>query len=132
MIINGEGIAVGRLATFAAKHLINGEKIHIVNAEKVIITGNPETIVKKYMERRKRGSPHHGPFFPSKPADIVRRAIRGMLPYKTKKGRAAYKSLRVYESIPEKFKSKQIETIEKREINSRFITIGDLSKAIKG
>ena len=126
-VIDGKNAILGRLATHAAKQLLSGESISIVNAERIIITGNPANTKEKYLARRRRGSAHHGPFFPRRPDLIVRRAIRGMLPYKTNRGRNAFKRLRVYISMPE-----GIGEVQKMEasIRTNYITIGDISKTL--
>jgi len=41
-----------------------------------------------------------GPNYPRRPDRIVRRAIRGMMPYQTPHGRASFKRLRVYVGVP--------------------------------
>ncbi|MEM7819678.1 MAG: 50S ribosomal protein L13 [Candidatus Aenigmatarchaeota archaeon] len=129
ILIDGDGAILGRLASFSAKRLLNGERVNILNAEKVIITGNPKRIVANYLKKRRRGSPQHGPFFPKKPDLILRRTIRGMLP-KTRKGRNALKRLRAYIGIPEEFKDKKFETMATKEIKTDFITLGNLSKSL--
>lgn len=125
MNIDGEGAVLGRLATHVAKQLLSGESVTIVNAGKIIITGNPTTTKEKYAGRREIGSPHHGPFFPKTPEGIVKRAIRGMLPYKTPKGRQAFKRLRVH------VRSDAVgdaASLPKRDIRTRYTTVEDLSK----
>ncbi len=126
MNINGENAVLGRLASKTAKKLLEGEKVGIINAGKIIITGNPETTLMKYIERRQRGSAHHGPFFPKTPVGIVHRAVRGMLP-KTKKGREAMKKLRVYVSG-----SKEVTDAKpfSSEISSKYITVEELSRKL--
>ena len=131
MIIDATDARLGRLASFVAKKLLQGEKITIINAEKAIITGNPDTTVEKYLQRRQKGSPQHGPFFPKRPDLIVRRTIRGMLPYKKPKGRKAFKNLRVYIGTPEGLEGEIIKFAEKQKpIRCRFITIYELAKRI--
>ena len=98
-VINGKNAVLGRLATYVAKAILNGDEIVIVNAEKVIITGSPKKIIGNYLKKRRIGSPKHGPFFPKKPDLILRRTIRGMLP-KTTKGRNAFKKLKVHIYTP--------------------------------
>ncbi len=127
MIIDGKNAVLGRLAVSAAKKLLEGEEVHIYNAEKVIITGRPLDIKKKYIERKARGGPHHGPFFPRLPNMIIRRTIRGMLPYKTNKGRTAFKKLRVYNGMPDGIKTEKIAT---KTIRSKYITVGDIAKTL--
>ena len=125
MIIDGKNAVLGRLAVGTAKKLMAGEEVQIFNAEKVIITGSPNLIKEKYLARRARGNPHHGPFFPRMPHLIVRRTIRGMLPYKTNKGRAAFRKLRVHIGAP----TEKAETMTKT-IRSRYITVGELAKRL--
>ena len=126
-VIDGKNAILGRLASRAAKQLLNGESISIVNAEKIIITGSPQSIKEKYLARRRRGSAHHGPYYPTRPDLIVRRTVRGMLPYKTNRGRNAFKRLRVYVGIPE-----GTANAEKMEasIKSNYITVGEVANAL--
>jgi len=130
MNIDGTNAVLGRLATIVAKKLMEGEAVSIINADKIIITGNPSATIKKYHKRREIGSPHHGPFFPKTSEGIVRRAIRGMMPYKTKKGRAAFKKLRIYKAKPENVVN--LEKVAISEIKSNYITIGKISRQING
>jgi len=131
MIIDAEHAIVGRLASFVAKKLLEGENIEIINAEKAIITGDPKVILEKYLEKINRGSPHHGPFYPRQPHRILRRVIRGMLPYKTARGRNALKRLKVYIGVPENLKGKEAKTM-KEEKRCKYITLLELSKRIGG
>ena len=127
MIINGKDAVLGRLASLTAKKLLLGEEIVIVNAEKVIITGRPTEIRTQYVQRKRIGSPQHGPFFPKSPDMIVRRTVRGMLP-KEKKGRAAFKKLRVYTGVPAGMQ--EGEQLAVKTIRSSFVTIGDVAKTL--
>lgn len=131
LVIDAEGAVVGRLASFVAKKLLEGEEVYIINAEKAIITGDPKVVVEKYLDRIRRGNPHHGPFFPRQPHRILRRAIRGMLPYKKAKGRNALKRLKVYVGMPDELKDKEsIKMKEKK--RCKYITLLELSKRIGG
>ena len=99
MIIDGENCVLGRVATYAAKKALEGEKVTIVNAEKMVITGNPRSVTEKYRKRfeiRDIGKPVKSPHFSKRPDLFVRRAIRGMLPRKTKRGIEAFKRIMVY------------------------------------
>src|SRR3972149_4303521 len=99
MIIDATNLIIGRMASVVAKELLKGEKVIIVNAEESIISGARSSVLGKYRERRERKSivnpARHGPFFPRRPEGIIRRAVRGMLPYKKAKGKNAFKNLRV-------------------------------------
>ena len=131
IIIDAEGATLGRLCTKAAKNLLDGEEISIINSEKAIISGKKQTIKKQYKQKIEVGTYRKGPFFPRMPDRIVKRTIRGMIPYQTPHGRAAYKRLKCYIGIPKEFEGKKIEKIseaEKRHVD--FVTIGELSKLL--
>lgn len=127
-IIDAKNAVLGRLSSNVAKALLNGDVIVVVNAERAIVTGNPRNIKEKYMSRRIIGSPQHGPFFPMRPELIVRRTIRSMVPYKTPKGRAAMKRLKVYTGAPEGFEKG--ESIAAKPIRSDFINVGEIAKSL--
>jgi large subunit ribosomal protein L13 len=130
VVIDGTNSILGRMASDVARKLMKGEEVKIVNAEKIIITGNPDNIINSYLEKKNIGSSKHGPFFPRKPDMIVRRAVRGMMPYKTKKGREALGRLRVYENMPQELSSELEKTSVVQSVKSEFITIGKLSKLL--
>jgi len=129
-VIDATDTILGRLATEVAKKVLKGEEVVIINAEKAVISGNREFIFKKYLERRERGTPQHGPFFPSRPDMIVRRAIRGMLPYKTPRGKEAFKRVKVFISVPEEFKNINAKKIGKdvKELKCEYIYVKEISK----
>jgi len=130
-IIDAEGATLGRLSTFTAKRLLNGEEIAVVNSEKAIISGKKAMIKKQYKQKRDLGTYRKGPFFPRTPERIVKRAIRGMIPYQTPHGRVAYRKLKCYIGIPDEFHGKKFEKVkeaEKQHVN--YMTIMDLSRAL--
>ena len=99
-VIDASNHVLGRLASVIAKRLLNGEKIVVVNAEKAIITGDRDMVFKRYKEKYDRGSKEKGPYFPRHPEKIFKRTVRGMLPWKTRRGREAYRRLRVFMGVP--------------------------------
>ena len=133
-VINAENCVAGRLASFVAKRLLKGEEIVIVNAEKAIVTGNPKVIENFFGEKIKRGDPYHGPFYPKKPENILRRIVRGMLPHRKPRGRSAYKRLKVYRSVPGEFKNMESEVIgkAKSKFECKFVYLEDISKKFGG
>jgi len=138
-IINAEGLILGRLASKVAKMLLEGEEVIIVNAEKAIITGNREDIFAKYKQRtelRTRTNPRRGPFYPKRSDEIVRRTIRGMLPWKTDRGRKAFRRLKVYAGIPKEFEGKELETISEAHMSRlstpKYVTVGEVAKFLGG
>ena len=130
-IIDARGATLGRLSTNAAKRLLKGEEIAIINSEKAIISGKKFSIKKRYKQKREVGTYRKGPFYPRMPDKIVKRTIRGMIPYQTPHGRTAFKKLKCYMGVPKIFESKKFETIkeaEKQPID--FITIEELSRSL--
>jgi large subunit ribosomal protein L13 len=128
-IIDANGATLGRLSTNTAKRLLNGEEIAVINSEKAIISGKKFAIKKRYKEKREVGTYRKGPFFPRMPDQIVKRTIRGMIPYQTPHGRTAFKKLKCYVGIPTEFEGKKFITIkeaEKKPVD--FITIEELSR----
>ncbi len=100
MIIDANNMVLGRLASFAAKQALLGEKVEIVNAEETVIIGDRKIILEKYQQKRARGNPHHGPYFPIKADRILKRTIRNMLPHKQYRGIKAFKNIRCYVGMP--------------------------------
>ena len=130
-IIDATNCIIGRLGTNVAKRLLKGEEIIIVNSEKAIIAGKKRKIKEAYKQKREIGTYRKGPFFPRMPDKILKRTIRGMLPYQTPSGRKAFKRLRCYIDIPDEFKDKKLEKIEealKKPVD--YITIEELSRSL--
>lgn len=140
-IIDGDGLILGRLASTVAKKLLNEKdtEIVIVNAERVVISGSKVRTFKDYKAMQDRGSKEQGPFFPKMPDKIVKRTIRGMLPYKQSKGRDAFSRLKVYLSIPEEYedkaiivagKSEEVENISAERLSRKYVTVGEVSEKL--
>ena len=130
-IIDASGATLGRLSTATAKRLLKGEEIAVVNSEKAIISGKKVSIKSRYKQKREVGTDRKGPFFPRMPDRIVKRTIRGMIPYQTPHGRTAFKRLKCYIGVPKEFEGKKFESIkdaEKQPID--FMTIGELSRSL--
>jgi len=127
MIVDAENAILGRLASKIAKELLRGEQIVVINSEKTIVSGNPKAIKKRFFEKRRKGDVHKGPFYPRYPDKLLRRVVRGMLPYKKQRGMKAMRRLRVYMGNPENLKGEKIsKTLD--ELKSKYITLEDLCK----
>jgi len=135
-VIDASNAILGRLASIVAKRLLNGEKIAIVNAEKAVISGKFDSILEKYKEWlkiRTHTNPKKGPFHYRRPDKLVKRTIRGMLPWKNPRGKQAYKRLRVYIGVPEELKNKEIarvKEVDASRLKGSYITIFELSQLI--
>lgn len=135
-IISAENAIMGRLASIVAKRLLNGEKIVIVNADKGIISGSSKFITSKYRQRwriKTKSNPLKGPFYPRKTDQILRKTVRGMLPFRKSRGKEAYNRLLVFKGIPDSLKDKEIEIIkESQKLNpkSSYISLKELNSKI--
>ncbi|HHF58735.1 MAG TPA: 50S ribosomal protein L13 [Thermoplasmatales archaeon] len=128
-VVDASGAVLGRMASIVAKRLLKGEEIAIVNAEKAIILGDEQMVKQEYREKREIGTQRKGPFFPRMPHMIVKRTIRGMLPYQQPKGREALKRLKCYIGVPDEYKDANMERVgipEKKPY--KYITIEELSR----
>jgi large subunit ribosomal protein L13 len=127
-VINGDGLLLGRLASITAQRALAGEEIAIVNAEKAIISGSRSRVLGNYEHKRSRGSTGWGPFFPRRPDHIMKRTIRGMLPYKRPRGVDALKRIKCYVGIPVGFVGREMEVIDEAHMNRlnnpAYVTLG--------
>jgi large subunit ribosomal protein L13 len=129
-VIDAEGRILGRMAVEIAQLARSGEEIAIINSERAVITGRKEAVFQRYLTRRQRGSPQHGPFFPRGPEGIVRRAIRGMVNFDSPEGKAAFSKVKAYVGTPDEFKAKKAEKLGKgiEDLKCEFVLVGELSK----
>jgi large subunit ribosomal protein L13 len=109
--IDASGAVVGRLSARVAKLLLAGQQIEIVNADKAIMAGSLAAAKEHYLSRRgqkNKRTPEDSPVWPRAPHLLLRRIVRGMLPYKSRRGREAYKRLRAVVGAPEGAKAQKI------------------------
>jgi large subunit ribosomal protein L13 len=109
-VVDAEGLVLGRLATEVARvlrgkhkpifapHLDTGDHVIIVNAEKIVLTSDKAERKVRY---RHSGYPgglkeqRYTDFMARKPEEVVRKAVKGMLP-KNALGRHMLRKLKVY------------------------------------
>ena len=133
MILDASDMVLGRLASFVAKQTLLGETVEIVNCEKAVIIGRKENILAKYKQYRARGDPLYGPHFPRDPHRLVKRTIRGMLPYNTNRGVEAWKRVKCYKGVPARFEGKEIIAIERAKVSpnkTKFMTVQKISELL--
>ena len=109
-VVDAEGMIVGRMATEVARllrgkhkptfspHIDTGDHVIIVNADKVIMSGDKANAKQIYRHSGYPGgikSETFAKMLQRKPADAVRRTVRGMLP-KGPLGRQQMTKLKVY------------------------------------
>jgi large subunit ribosomal protein L13Ae len=110
IVIDAKGHLVGRLASYVAKELLNGQRISIVRCEKVLVSGSRfrnNIRVMDFRHKRTSTNPKKGPIHQRSPAEMVLRKIRGMLPHKTPRGAAAYKRVKTFDGCPLSLNSKK-------------------------
>lgn len=131
-VYDADNQILGRLCSVVAKLLLNGETISVVNAEKAVLAGNVKSKTELYKHKYERGDPIHGPFFPKQPERILRRTVRGMLPWDRNKGRNAYRRLKVFVGVPDEIRiaAKTFEKVENADANrlkTKYITLGEIA-----
>jgi large subunit ribosomal protein L13 len=132
-LVNADGLILGRMASVVAKKLLNGEKVIIVNAEKAVISGKKRSKVAEAKEFLEVGAPQRGPFHYRRPDRILRKTVRGMLPFKKPKGKNALKKLKVFIGVPEDLKDPQMGTLEEAQaakLKGPYFTLAVLAKEI--
>ncbi len=99
IVYDADGAVVGRLAAVVAHAALAGNEIRVVNAEKAVFSGNTEEITRKYFRRRlqqDKSNPEHSAHWPRRPDLFFKRLVRGMLPWHTARGAAAFKRIIVF------------------------------------
>jgi len=132
IVIDAKDTRIGRVSTFVAKKLLEGEDVQIINAEEAVISGKPQVTIERYTARRQlqqKGNPEKSPYWPKVPDRFVKRLIRGMLPRKKSSGREAYKKLKVYIGSPEDVKGEPVK-VKGSELGklTKYVKIGDLCR----
>ncbi len=134
IVIDATNLILGRMASYVAKKALLGEEIAIVNCENSYITGDKKRVFESFKQKRERGVPLQGPYYPRMPDRIVRRAVRGMLPYKKAKGKEAFSRVMCYIGVPEELKEKKAETIKEASIgkvpNLKYVRLGEIARLL--
>jgi large subunit ribosomal protein L13 len=109
-VVDAEGLVLGRMATEVARvlrgthkpifapHLDTGDHVVVVNADKVVLSAGKADRERVYRHSGYPGgikSNTYAELLDRKPADAVRRSVKGMLP-KGPLGRQMITKLRVY------------------------------------
>jgi len=134
LLVDANNAVAGRLASLVAKQLLQGEHVVVINAEKAVVSGNRASLVLEYKERlglRTRSAPWKGPLHPREPDRLLRRMIRGMVPWKKDRGRKAMKRLRVYTGVPEGIKSKRhLDISETSREGRNTVYLGEIAREL--
>ncbi len=131
--VNADGLILGRMASKVAKRLLNGEEVIILNAEKAIISGKKKSKVAEAKQFLEVGAPERGPFHYRRPDRIVKKTVRGMVPFSQPKGKNALKRLKVFMGVPEDFKNQQTITFTEAQVaklKGPHFTLAELAKEV--
>ncbi len=135
IIIDMTNSLLGRVATIVAKAALEGEEVKLVNCEKAVISGARAHVIDQFRRKSSMGAPRKGPFQPRMADRLVRKKIRGMLPYKTARGRDAYKRVMCYIGIPEEFANQKIKVIEEASADKlplpKRVTVEEICRVLK-
>ncbi|MFQ3285130.1 MAG: large subunit ribosomal protein L13 [Natronomonas sp.] len=132
VVIDARNCILGRVASQVAELALDGERVAVINAESAVITGGEEDVMSVYRTRREVGS-DRGPQYPQRPDRLFKRAVRGMLPYKTTRGREAFENVRIYlgdayegddDVEPEVLEGTSLDRLS----NIKFVSLGDVSE----
>jgi large subunit ribosomal protein L13 len=130
VVVDARDCIMGRVASEVAQKALAGEKVAIVNAEETVITGSEDDVMSVYRKRVEVGS-DQGPYYPKRPDRIFKRAVRGMVPYKTDEGREALSNVRVYVGNPFDEDGDVVDgTSLDRLSNIKFISLGEVSEKL--
>ena len=111
VVIDAQGAVVGRLGARVSKMLLAGKQVEIINADKAVMLGSLSSAKEKFLSRRgqkNKRNPEESPKWPRAPPLLLRRMIRGMLPWSSQRGRDAYHRLKVVVGAPEGVKAQKI------------------------
>ena len=134
VVIDARDCILGRVASKVAERALDGERIAVVNAERAVITGSEDDVMEVYRKRNEVGS-DRGPHYPKRPDRLFKRSVRGMLPYKTTRGREAFENVRLYVGNPyETDESVETEVLEGTSLdrlsNIKFVSLGEVSEEL--
>jgi ribosomal protein uL13 len=102
LVIDGKDHISGRLAGVVAKHLFNGRKVVVVRAEDIVVNDYRFNHHKyaRFLNKTTDTKPRRGPFHQRAPNEMFKRAVRGMIPYKTTRGETAFSHLEACVGVP--------------------------------
>merc|ERR1712039_569411 len=136
VVIDGRGHLVGRLAFKVAHELLNGQRVVVVRCEALNLSGslfrnklNRQDVVRKANNTNPRRNFKH----PHSPSRLFWKSLRGMLPHKSPKGKAALARLKFFEGIPFPYDGKKRMVVPEAlkclrlKSHRRFCVLGDLS-----
>lgn len=134
IIIDGADTILGRLASYAAKQALLGKEVIIVNCNDVCVAGRYNNIISEYLSvKKKGGSAIRGPFISTMPYKIVKRTVRGMLPYRKERGETALDRVICHNNTPKEFETVakvKVDSISSKNKQVNTIKLAELSRVL--
>ena len=134
MIIDAKDSILGRLGSYVAKQVLLGNKVDVINCEECVVSGRKQAVLHEYIRRLHRKAPTKAPYFYRRPDMLVKRTIRGMLPFKRARGRENFKNIKCYIGVPENSRNEKAIKIENANIeklhSSDYLKIKDICRAV--
>ena len=104
IVIDAKGHMMGRLAATVAKELLAGQRIVVVRVEQCVLSGLLYNRKVEYLEWKNKISNSNprkgGPYHFKSPSKLFWKAVKGMVPRKTARGKAALERLKIFEGCP--------------------------------
>jgi large subunit ribosomal protein L13 len=136
IIIDAKDSLLGRIGTFVAKKAMMGEDVIIVNCNDIYVSGKKSQVFAHYRRFRDMGVHTKGPFYSRRVDFFVKRAFRGMIPYKTSRGREALSRVKCYVSVPKLAEGKEMITLKDSHIsklpNMKYVSVKEICKHLGG
>ncbi len=145
LVFDASDKILGRLASHVASAMLTARKnggqqrVIILNAEKAIVSGPRQRVLGDYRAKYKLNHARKGQFFPRMPDQIMKRTVRGMLPYqKNSSGRNSLRDLRVMIGTPSNLSGDELPdghswgdtTGIDRPLPLKFVRLGEISSAL--
>ncbi|GMM32174.1 ribosomal 60S subunit protein L16A [Martiniozyma asiatica (nom. inval.)] len=139
VVIDGKGHLMGRLASIVAKELLDGQKVIVVRCEEMNVSGEFFRNKLKYHDYLRKATNFNkarGQFHFRAPSRIFYKALRGMIPHKTPRGKAALERLKVFEGVPPPYDKKkkvvvpQALRVLRLKPGRKYTTLGQLSSSV--
>jgi large subunit ribosomal protein L13 len=132
IVIDADGIALGRVGSLAAKESLKGNEVAIVNCDKARISGSKKDIMQKSLRfRRMGGSGLKGPRFVAVPDRYFKRKIRGMFPWQAPRGRKLWKDLRCYSGVPKELEKEKLVGLERKKMLN-YMSVKEICSLLRG
>jgi large subunit ribosomal protein L13 len=137
IVVDATNHIAGRLSSYVAKLLLQGQRVTVVNCEKIMMSGTRANQIQEYREFLEINSIinyKHGPVHYRRPDTIIAKMIRQMLPFDRKpSGKAAYQRLRTYIGAPKDTKpigKIQFEKALIRKAAANYTTLAEICRVI--